>query len=498
VRRRIVRNEAEGAVLLEIRDRYMGGWPTAQIARDLHRRGICSPGGALRWTTDGLLKVLTNPVNAGLVRHRDQLYPGHHADLRYWSPEQRELLLLRVAGRRDHPLLATRVEEYLLAGVLFCEHCGRRLAGSRSRQRRVRRYNCSSPRTEGENRRRQEGKYTGIRHCPSLTRAADELEQAIIQAVSELANSAEVQKVAQHRLQAAMDQKDSRLQDELAGLTKEISRVQQGFTRLFAMLDQGKIKPEEFDAENQRRRTEQEALENRRAHLQAELAQRRSRLAELNAALELLRDFDELWGRMNAGERKELLRRIDPHMTIRRETDQLVVTIRPGWTEPIEIVLACNPGKRGWTPGPDAPLTRAQLSLLCCWEDGMDLNEIAQVRQIARATVNCIGQRIRARLLVNDLDEAVELVKDRLDKCRRTLRTQGRFRKRPAHDPTVLSEPLLAVLRLVAEGKRCTEIAGALGKDKSTVSRQIKQLRGRLAVPSQQEAVERATELGLI
>jgi DNA invertase Pin-like site-specific DNA recombinase len=130
VRRWIVHNEVEGAVLLESRDRYLAGWPTAAIVRDLHRRGIPSPSGALRWSTDGLLKVLTNPVHAGLVRHKDQLYPGQHAELRYWSPEQRDLLLLRVEERRDHPLKIQAVEDYLLAGILFCEHCGRRLVSS--------------------------------------------------------------------------------------------------------------------------------------------------------------------------------------------------------------------------------------------------------------------------------------------------------------------------------------------------------------------------------
>lgn len=496
VRRRIVRNEAEGAVLLEIRDRYMSGWPTAAIVRDLHRRGIPSPSGALRWSTDGLLKVLANPVNTGLVKCRDQLYAGQHADLRYWSPEDRELILLRIADRRDHPLLLKPVEDYLLAGVIFCEHCSRRLVGNRSWRRNVQQYSCHSPRTEGEHRRR--GKDGDVRSCPGITRRADELEEAIVQAVRDLANSPAVQKMAQDRLQAAMDEKDTRLQEELAGVVKEIGRVQQGFTRLFAMLDEGKIEQDEFDAENQRRRAEQQALENRHAHLAAELAQRRSRQAELAAALDLLRDFDRLWDKMTMGERKELLRRIDPHMTIRREDDQHIVTIRPGWTKPIEITFVCRPRTQSWTPGPEAPLTRGQISLLLCWREGMDLNQIAQARNIAMTTVKWMSLEIRKRLLVKDLDEAVEVVKDRLDRCRQTVKTEGRFNKRPTQDPTVLSEPLMAVLGLMAEGKNGNEMAAALGKDKSTISRQMRAICDRLAVHSREEAVDRARELGLI
>jgi site-specific DNA recombinase len=498
VRRRIVRNEAEGAVLLESFDRYMSGWPNAGIVRDLHRRGIPSPRGGLHWSTDGLLKVLVNPVHAGLVRHKDQLQEGQHTELRYWSPEQRELLLRRIADRRDRALSIRSAETHLLTGVLYCEHCGRRLVGSRGRRRNVRMYSCRSPRTGGEHRRRVKGMLVGPRCCPGLSREADELDRMVIQAVRDLASSTAVQKMAQARLQAAMDQKDTRLHDELAGVTKEIERVQQGFTRLFALLDVGTIKQDEFDAENQRRRAEQEALEERRAHLEAELAQRRSREAELTAALELLRDFDQLWEKMTVAERKELLRRVDPHMTIRREPDALVLTIRPGWTDPIELTFASRPQARSWTPGPDAPLTPAQLSLLCSWQDGMSLDEIARARDISAGTAGWIAQSIRNRLAVRDLDEAVELVKDQLDACRPTLRTQGRFKKRPATDPTVLSEPLLAVFRLMAEDKGCTAIAEVLGKNKSTISRQIEQITRRLAVHSSEEAVARGKELGFI
>jgi DNA-binding NarL/FixJ family response regulator/DNA invertase Pin-like site-specific DNA recombinase len=498
VRRRIVRNEAEGAVLLETRDRYLAGWPTAAIARDLHRRGIVSPSGALRWSTDGILKVITNPVNAGLVRCKDQLFPGHHAEIRYWSPEERELILQRVAQRRDRPLHARRVDDYLVSGLLFCEHCGRRLVGHRENRRGTRHYSCHESRTGGQHRQREKREFVGLRSCPGFTRPADEVEEAIIQAVRDLAHSPAVQQMAQDRLQAAMDEKDTRLHDELAGVTKEVGRVQQGFTRLFAMLDDGKIKPEEFEAENNRRRGEQEALERRRLQLEAELAQRRGRLAQLTAALELLRDFDRLWAKMTAGERRELLRRIDPHMTMRRDSDALVLTIRPGWTQPLEIGFALNPRQVQWTPGQDAPLTPAQLSLLCSWQEGMSLHEIARARDISHTQVIATAREACRRLDVPDLDAAVELVPERLERCRATIKTKGRFNKRPSTDPNLLSEPLLAILRLMAEGKRCVQIAADLGKNKSTISRQMLQINRRLAVRSQNEAVERARELGLI
>lgn len=88
----------------------MNGWPTARIVQDLHRRGIMSASGDLRWTGDGVLSMLTNLVHAGLVKYKDQVHPGQHQDQRYWTPEEREAILFRAAERRDHRLLDSEVK----------------------------------------------------------------------------------------------------------------------------------------------------------------------------------------------------------------------------------------------------------------------------------------------------------------------------------------------------------------------------------------------------
>jgi DNA-binding NarL/FixJ family response regulator len=50
----------------------------------------------------------------------------------------------------------------------------------------------------------------------------------------------------------------------------------------------------------------------------------------------------------------------------------------------------------------------------------------------------------------------------------------------------------------MADGKGCLEIAAALGKDKSTISRQMKQATRRLGVESRQDAVLKAQGMGLL
>jgi len=497
-RRRIVRHESQGAVLLEMRERYLSGWPTAEIVRDLHRRGIESPRGGLHWNTDGVLKVIRNPVNAGLVRHRQELYQGQHTPLRYWSPEDRKLLLQRISERADRSLSVRNVERFLLSGVVFCGHCGRRLTGSTDSRRDQRMYGCPAPRTGGNNRVRRNGEFAEVRTCPGLHRSADELEAAVIKAVAELARSAAVQSAAVQKVEDAIDQKDARISAELTAVEKELQQVDQGFSRLFGLLDKGAITEDEFNLENERRRDQQKCLVERQEQLSGCLSQRRGRKAELERALALLRDFDRLWESMPPGEQKEMLRQIDPHMTLRREDNYLILTIAPGFAEPINITFVARPRKHPQNPGPDARLTPRQLALLCRWEDGDSLQDMAHAWDISIGTVRWVVAAVRERLAVKDLDEAVELVRDRLDKCRNTLSLKGRYNKRPVSDPTILSEVLLAVLQLLAEGKRCVEIAKTLGKDKSTVSRQIRQVYYRLGAENREAALSRARELGLI
>ena len=82
--------------------------------------------------------------------------------------------------------------------------------------------------------------------------------------------------------------------------------------------------------------------------------------------------------------------------------------------------------------------------------------------------------------------------------CRPTLRMGGRQKPRSVANPALLTDALVPVLRLLAEGKGCVAIAKALGKNKSTVSRQLAALYSRLNVRTQNEAVARAQELGLL
>lgn len=200
---------------------------------------------------------------------------------------------------------------------------------------------------------------------------------------------------------------------------------------------------------------------------------------------------------MSQAERRQLLLQVDAHMTLRRDGDDLVLTVSPGFAEPIERVFMIRLRTPVSERRPDAKLTPRQMALLCCWQDGQSLKAIARNWDVNLGTVRGMALTIRKALRVADLDQAVDLVQDRLAKCRDTLPLSRRCQKRPPAEGSPLSESLLAVLRLMADGRGCVEIAKTLGKDKSTISRQMKQVCVRLGVEDQQAAVQRANEMGL-
>jgi len=333
-RRRLVRHEAQGAVLLEIRERYMAGWPTVAIVRDLHRRGIRSSRGDLNWTVDQIAKVLRNPVHAGQVRLKGELFVGQHAPLRYWSPEEHDLILQRMAERSHRRVKDPTVEKYLLSGVVYCGHCGHRLIGGKVTGSRRRSYRCVSPRTEGQHRSRGKGCGGALRHCPGVGRNADELEAAVVGAVAQLAQSVAVQSVAQERLEEALAGSDERIAEELRLAEQDLAQVTEGFSRLFGLLNKGSITEAEFGAENQRRREQEAALKGRHEELTQALERRRCRQARMEEAIALLSDFGGLWDTVSQAERRQLLLQVDPHKIGNGKPAQLV---------PVHAQVICSP-----------------------------------------------------------------------------------------------------------------------------------------------------------
>lgn len=115
------RDEQWAPLIVEIKERVAAREGLITIARDLDRRGIPTPGGAVRWNTGTVRNIALNPAYIGMRKHKGQLVPG------VWEPIVDEdvhhaaVAVLRDPDRRTQQ--DTR-PKYLLTGI---PRCGREL-----------------------------------------------------------------------------------------------------------------------------------------------------------------------------------------------------------------------------------------------------------------------------------------------------------------------------------------------------------------------------------
>ncbi len=130
-------DEARAAIVVEIFERYASGAEGfSVVARDLNVRGITGVKGG-RWARERIRTLIDNPSYVALRRHNGETFPAA------WPPIVEQALWERVRARRaaNRQVQRRAPERGLLAGLLACGLCGRRLHNHASHDRR-RAYEC--------------------------------------------------------------------------------------------------------------------------------------------------------------------------------------------------------------------------------------------------------------------------------------------------------------------------------------------------------------------
>jgi site-specific DNA recombinase len=183
--KRLIVNEAEADRVRAIFGLYLEHRALLPVVRELDRRGWRGKA----WTTrkgqnrggrvitkTRLQEMLTNPLYAGRVRYRGELFAGEQpalVDAETWQRTQDILAENRRVAKRQravHP-------DALLAGLVRCRPCGCAMTPARVVKRGMRRYTyyvCTSAQTRG-----WEG-------CPSKSVSAPALEHFVLQQLLEV------------------------------------------------------------------------------------------------------------------------------------------------------------------------------------------------------------------------------------------------------------------------------------------------------------------------
>ena len=120
----LIPNDYEVMQIREIADMFINQTPVRTIARICDEKGYKHKYG--EWEAKTIRRVLSNPVNIGLIKNRDNWYKGVH-----------DPILDKDTFDRIQEIMNARKEKYgttfkphttLLGGMLYCKHCGGKYA----------------------------------------------------------------------------------------------------------------------------------------------------------------------------------------------------------------------------------------------------------------------------------------------------------------------------------------------------------------------------------
>lgn len=319
--RKLIVNRVEALVVRDAFDAYLATQSLLGVIRALTEKGwMPRPQTSRRkgWRTDHVIRMLRNPLYAGLIASGGELHDAEHEPLISRVIWDRVQILLGRRHDADRPEGRRRSQAYLLTGLLRCGCCGAALtpATSRAHGQTYRYYRCLTRDKQGRG------------GCSARPLPAQALEDFVVDRIHQATSGATGKVLATDvvsaiRVKVAREQADLNL--ERRGLPSRIQGVGAEKARLARSLQR---------IRNQASRT---AIEEQINHLSEEEAAREQRLADIDVRLATLdstrveadwiaaalRDFKTLWDAMTPENRVRLVRAI----VERVEVDEKAATI---------------------------------------------------------------------------------------------------------------------------------------------------------------------------
>lgn len=297
---RLLVNEREAVQVREIFQLYLEKQSLLPVVAELETRGWTTK----RWTTkDGapqggkpILKnrlhlLLTNPAYAGLVRHKDETYPGEHAAIVEPEVFRKVQALLSRNGRTGGSLVRNKFG-FLLKGLLKCKACGCAMGPSTTQRKTkvFRYYICRNAQARGWDQ------------CPAPSLPAGAIEEFVLEEIRGIGADPSLH---QEVLGAARRQQEARkaeLEREERGLVKDLLRWEAEIKDLAGQLGSAPATARLADLQERLRGAEARAKQVR-TELQVTGRERVS--AEQVAAA--LAAFGPVWATLTAAEQARLL-----------------------------------------------------------------------------------------------------------------------------------------------------------------------------------------------
>ncbi|MGC3971115.1 MAG: recombinase family protein [Pirellulales bacterium] len=306
-----------GTLLPVVRELQHRGWRNKQYTS---RKGV-NKGGA-EFNRTNLWYLLTNPLYAGQVRHKDNCYPGEHEaiiDDVLWQRVQKQL-------ERNAQSSGNEVKNRhgsILKGLIRCVPCNSTMTPS---------YSCKNGKVKYRYYTCVHAQKNGWDKCPSKSIPAGQMEQFVVERISSIGSDPELQnEVMQILNQHHAEHRDDLMAEERL-LDRELKRWHTESKNLV-----GQIKTGETGSLVAKRLGEVQdriALETPRlAQIRDELARLKDWAIPPEKVATLLARFDELWKVMTIVEKQKLLNLLIERIDYDGRAGQVTIHFHPSGLE---------------------------------------------------------------------------------------------------------------------------------------------------------------------
>ena len=207
-------NEYEKMQVLEIADLFLKRTPVRTIETLVNEKGYKHKHG--EWTAKTIKRVLTNPVNLGLIKDGEHLHPGLHDAI--IDQETYDAIQVIMNERKEAHGNKAKPHKSLLAGFLFCKHCTGRY-GRQTNSDGLQYYSCYS-------RNKSQKKMIKDPNCKNKNYRSIELDTAVLLEINKLALDPEyVNYVRNNKPKNDVNEKIKSITSEIEKINSQISKM---------------------------------------------------------------------------------------------------------------------------------------------------------------------------------------------------------------------------------------------------------------------------------
>jgi site-specific DNA recombinase len=258
--------------------------------------------------------LLTNPLYAGLIRHKDLIHKGEHEALiesEVFDAVQKQLTK---NGRGKGNELINK-HGALLKGLLHCTACDRAMVHTFTRkdEKLYRYYTCTNAIKNGRG------------SCPSPNLPAAEIEQAVIQQIRAIGADVEIQNQVAKQMKASTTKQLEELQTNRRQLERQLSRDHAEIGKLAVLHDPtGATSARIADLHVRITKCESDLV-----RVIANLAEIERHATDKANIAESVLNFESIWEALNSREKSRLIRLMVSQIEFNAEDTSISVSFYP-------------------------------------------------------------------------------------------------------------------------------------------------------------------------